>query len=138
MNLTAQIRPAIMMVVVLTLLTGLVYPLAITGIAQVAFPFQANGSLIMKDGKAVGSALIGQPFDDPKYFWSRPSATSPFADNAAACGWSDATVGDGQRCFCGESDFGQDRNTSWVVQLHRAFAGTDAIHLKFDRMRIAV
>ena len=54
-----------------------------TGIAQVVFPHQANGSLIVKDGKAVGSALIGQPFDDPKYFWGRPSATAPFPYNAA-------------------------------------------------------
>jgi len=72
------------MLIVMSVLTGVVYPVVVTVIAQVAFPRQANGSLVMKDGKAVGSALIGQPFDDPKYFWSRPSATSPFADNAAA------------------------------------------------------
>ncbi len=77
-------RPAIVSLVLFTALTGLVYPLVVTGIAQVIFPRQANGSLIMKDGKAVGSELIGQPFDDPKYFWGRPSATSPFADNAGA------------------------------------------------------
>jgi potassium-transporting ATPase KdpC subunit len=65
-------------------LTGLVYPLVVTGIAQVLFPRQANGSLIMQDGKVVGSSLIGQPFDEPKYFWGRPSATSPFPYNAAA------------------------------------------------------
>jgi K+-transporting ATPase ATPase C chain len=68
----------------LTLITGVAYPLLLTGIAQVVFPFQANGSLIVKDGKVVGSALIGQPFDDPKYFWPRPSATSPFANNSGA------------------------------------------------------
>jgi K+-transporting ATPase ATPase C chain len=72
------------MLVVLTILTGLVYPLVVTGIAQIVFPRQANGSLIVKDGKVVGSALIGQPFEDPKYFWSRRSATSPFPYNAGS------------------------------------------------------
>jgi K+-transporting ATPase ATPase C chain len=80
----AQLRPALMSLIVLTLITGVAYPLVVTGIAQVIFPYQANGSLIVKDGKVVGSALIGQPFDDPKYFWSRPSATSPYGDNAGA------------------------------------------------------
>ena len=80
----AQLRPAIVMLVVLSVLTGLVYPAIVTGIAQTLFPRQANGSLIVKDGKVVGSALIGQPFDDPKYFWGRPSATSPFPYNAAS------------------------------------------------------
>ena len=79
-----QLRPALMVLAVLTLITGLLYPLAITGIAQVLFPRQANGSLILIDGKPVGSSLIGQPFDAPKYFWGRPSATSPFPYNAAA------------------------------------------------------
>ena len=79
-----HLRPAIMCLVLLSVLTGIVYPLVVTGIAQVIFPRQANGSLIVKDGKAVGSELIGQPFDDPKYFWSRPSATSPFPDNAGS------------------------------------------------------
>jgi potassium-transporting ATPase KdpC subunit len=79
-----HLRPAMVSLALLTALTGLVYPLVVTGIAQVIFPRQANGSLIMKDGKAVGSELIGQPFDDPMYFWGRPSATSPFADNAGA------------------------------------------------------
>jgi potassium-transporting ATPase KdpC subunit len=79
-----HLRPALVSLVVLTVLTGLLYPLVVTGIAQVLFPHQANGSLIVKDGKAVGSALIGQPFDDPKYFWGRPSATSPFPNNAGA------------------------------------------------------
>lgn len=82
--MTAYLRPALMSLILLTLITGVAYPLLVTGIAQVAFPFQANGSLIVKDGKVVGSALIGQPFDDPKYFWSRPSATGPFPDNAGA------------------------------------------------------
>jgi len=79
-----QLRPAIMVLVLLTLVTGVAYSLLVTGIAQAVFPFQAQGSMVVKDGKVVGSALIGQPFDDPKYFWSRPSATSPFADNAGA------------------------------------------------------
>jgi K+-transporting ATPase ATPase C chain len=70
--------PALRMLVLLTLLTGVAYPYLVTGIAQLAFPRAANGSLIVADGKAVGSALIGQPFDDPKYFWGRLSATGPF------------------------------------------------------------
>ena len=79
-----QLRPALVSLALLTVLTGLVYPVVVTGIAQILFPHQANGSLIVKDGKAVGSALIGQPFDDPKYFWGRPSATAPFPNNAGA------------------------------------------------------
>jgi K+-transporting ATPase ATPase C chain len=79
-----QLRPALVLLVALTLITGLLYPLVVTGIAQVLFPRQANGSLILIDGKPVGSSLIGQPFDAPKYFWGRPSATSPFPYNAAA------------------------------------------------------
>ena len=75
---------AIIITLVLTVLTGLIYPLVVTGIAQVVFPHQANGSLITKDGKILGSELIGQPFSDPKYFWSRLSATGPFAYNAAS------------------------------------------------------
>jgi K+-transporting ATPase ATPase C chain len=80
----AHLRTAVLMLFVLTVVTGLVYPLIVTGIAQVMFPRQANGSLVVRDGKVVGSALIGQPFDDPKYFWSRPSATSPFPYNAGS------------------------------------------------------
>lgn len=80
----SQFRPAIVSYLVLTIITGLLYPLAVTGVAQIIFPQQANGSLIVKDGKPVGSTLIGQPFDDPKYFWGRLSATSPFPYNAAA------------------------------------------------------
>jgi len=82
--MTAHLRPALMSLILFTVITGVVYPLVVTGIAQVLFPFQANGSMIVKDGKVLGSALIGQPFDDPKYFWSRPSATSPFGYNAGA------------------------------------------------------
>jgi potassium-transporting ATPase KdpC subunit len=83
-----QIRPALMMLAILTILTGLVYPLAVTGLAQLLFPEQANGSLIVRDGKVIGSRLIGQYFDKPEYFWGRPSATAPFPFNAAASGGS--------------------------------------------------
>jgi len=79
-----ELKPAFLMLIVFTVLTGLVYPFVVTGIGQVLFPRQANGSLIERDGKAVGSELIGQPFSSPKYFWSRPSATSPYPYNAAS------------------------------------------------------
>lgn len=79
-----QIRAAIVSLALFTLLTGLAYPLAVTAIAQWIFPHQANGSLIERDGKVLGSELIGQSFTDPKYFWGRPSATSPYPYNAAA------------------------------------------------------
>jgi len=80
----SQLRPALVALGMFTILTGLVYPLVVTGIAQVIFPGKANGSLIVRNGQPVGSALIGQPFDDPKYFWGRLSATSP-AGYTAAC-----------------------------------------------------
>ena len=79
-----SLREAFMMLIALSALTGIVYPIVVSGIAQGAFPLQANGSLIERDGKTVGSALIGQPFSDPKYFWSRPSATAPMPYNAGA------------------------------------------------------
>jgi K+-transporting ATPase ATPase C chain len=77
-------KPAILSFLALTLVTGVAYPLAVTGIAQGLMPAQANGSLIMRDGKPVGSELIGQSFTDPKHFWGRPSATGPMPYNAAA------------------------------------------------------
>src|SRR5262245_59716528 len=82
--MSGQLRPAIVSLVLFTVITGVAYPALVTGIAQLVFPAQANGSLVLRDGKPVGSALIGQPFDDPRYFWGRPSATSPFANNAGA------------------------------------------------------
>ncbi len=82
--LQKQIRPTLVVLILFTLLTGVVYPLVVTGIAQVIFPEKANGSFIKKEGKIVGSELIGQPFSDPKYFWSRLSATSPYAYNAGS------------------------------------------------------
>jgi K+-transporting ATPase ATPase C chain len=78
------IRPALSLFVLLTVVTGVVYPLAVTGVAQAVFPSQAGGSLIVKGGKPVGSSLIGQNFSDPKYFWSRPSATSPMPYNGGS------------------------------------------------------
>jgi K+-transporting ATPase ATPase C chain len=84
MDMIKELKAAFVMLLLLTLLTGVAYPLVVTGIAQAVMPVRANGSLIVRDGKAVGSALIGQPFSSPKYFWSRPSATSPYPYNAAA------------------------------------------------------
>lgn len=77
-----QLRPALVALLILTLMTGVIYPLVVTGIAQVAFPGQANGSLIVDNGQVRGSALIGQPFDDPRYFWGRLSATGVHPYNA--------------------------------------------------------
>jgi K+-transporting ATPase ATPase C chain len=80
----AQLRPAVVLLVLLTIVTGGVYPLLVTGVAQIAFPSAANGSVIVRDNKAVGSKLIGQPFAAPKYFWPRASGTSPYPYNASS------------------------------------------------------
>src|SRR5580700_11337644 len=76
-------RPLLVLFVLLTVLTGVVYPLVVTGLGKAAFPGQVSGSLVMRDGKAVGSSLIGQSFQEPKYFWGRLSATSPMPNNGA-------------------------------------------------------
>ncbi|HVJ21543.1 MAG TPA: potassium-transporting ATPase subunit KdpC [Polyangiaceae bacterium] len=81
-----SLRPALILLFLLTVLTGVAYPLLVTAVAQAAFPSQTNGSLIEKDGKVLGSKLIGQPFDDPRYFWSRPSATTPAYNGGASSG----------------------------------------------------
>jgi K+-transporting ATPase ATPase C chain len=82
--MTAQLCPALVILALFTLLTGVLYPLAVTGLAQAIFPWQANGSLIELNGQIIGSELIGQAFDNPRYFWGRLSATTPFPYNAAA------------------------------------------------------
>ena len=79
-----EFRPAIVLLILLTAITGIAYPALVTGIAQLTMPGLANGSLIMSGDKAIGSALIGQPFSDPKHFWCRPSATSPYPYNASS------------------------------------------------------
>jgi K+-transporting ATPase ATPase C chain len=84
MTMISILRPAAVLLGVFTLVTGIAYPLAVTGVAQVAFPAQANGSLLERGGHVVGSALIGQSFDDARYFWGRPSATSPSPYDARA------------------------------------------------------
>ena len=84
----ATIRPALVLLLLLTLLTGIFYPLVVTALAQLLFPHQAAGSIVRRDGHAVGSRLIGQSFSDPSYFWSRPSATTPQPYNGTASGGS--------------------------------------------------
>src|ERR1043165_7688260 len=91
-----QLRIAILYLLVMTALTGVLYPLAITGIAQAVFPHKANGSLIEPDGKVLGSGLIGQPFDDPRYFWGRPSATTPPYNAGSSSGSNLAVVNPAQ------------------------------------------
>ena len=82
------LRPAVTLFILLSIITGLIYPLLVTGIGQALFPAQAAGSLIERDGQPIGSRLIGQNFTDPKYFWGRPSATGPYPYNAGASGGS--------------------------------------------------
>jgi K+-transporting ATPase ATPase C chain len=84
----AVLRPALVLFVLLSLVTGIAYPFAVTGIARAAFSREAAGSLVERNGKVVGSLLIGQSFSDPKYFWGRPSATSPMPTNGLASGGS--------------------------------------------------
>jgi K+-transporting ATPase ATPase C chain len=84
MIMSRLLRNAVGMLLLMTVITGIAYPLVVTGLAQVLFPSQANGSLIVKDGKPIGSTLIGQSFTEPKYFWGRPSATTPQANNGTA------------------------------------------------------
>ena len=82
--MSSELRPAVVMVVALSVITGIAYPLVVTGVGRLAFPSQSGGSLVVRDGKVVGSRLVGQAFDDPKFFWGRPSATGPVPYNAAA------------------------------------------------------
>jgi K+-transporting ATPase ATPase C chain len=81
-----ELRSAVLALVLLSLITGVLYPLAVTGVAQLAFPEKANGSLIHRGDRILGSQLIGQAFDDPRYFWGRPSATSPAYNGGASSG----------------------------------------------------
>lgn len=82
------LRPALLLLLVLTVITGVIYPFAVTGLAAVLFPHQAGGSILLREGKPIGSSLIGQAFSEPQYFWSRPSATSPQPYNGLASGGS--------------------------------------------------
>lgn len=86
--LKTMIRPALALFAALTIICGVLYPYLIAGVGQILFPWQANGSLILRDGKPVGSPLIGQAFSSPRHFWGRPSATSPMPNNAANSGGS--------------------------------------------------
>jgi K+-transporting ATPase ATPase C chain len=86
--MSALFRPAIVLLLVMILITGVIYPVVVTGVAQLAFPTQAAGSILVRDGKPIGSSLIGQSFSDPKHFWSRPSATAPQPYNGLASGGS--------------------------------------------------
>lgn len=93
------LRPVFVLFLALTVVTGLVYPAVVTGIAQAVFSYQANGSLFSRDGRVVGSSLIGQQFDAPRYFWRRLSATTPFAYNARSSGGSNLGPTNPERAF---------------------------------------
>ena len=112
-----QLKPAIVLLVLFTFITGVLYPLAITALAQVAFPQQANGSLIIENGQPVGSNLIGQPFDDPAYFWGRLSATGPVPYNGTAS--SGSNLGPTSATLMGNIQARLDA-------LHAADSGNDA------------
>jgi K+-transporting ATPase ATPase C chain len=81
MKMGTYFRPALILLALFTLLTGLIYPVVVTGLAQLLFPYQANGSIIVEENTSIGSELVGQPFSDPGYFWGRPSATGPYPYN---------------------------------------------------------
>ncbi|MGE5669010.1 MAG: potassium-transporting ATPase subunit KdpC [Betaproteobacteria bacterium] len=112
-----QFRPAIILLMLFTVITGLVYPAVVTAIAQLTMPGKANGSLIESGVKAVGSALVGQPFSAPKYFWSRPSATSPYPYNASAS--SGSNLGPTNPALI-------DAATARIKALHHADPGNQA------------
>lgn len=122
-----QLRAAWVSLLILTLLTGVIYPLVVTGISQLAFNKQANGSMIVQDGKTVGSELIGQAFDDPKYFWSRPSATVsgttsvPYRADAS----SGSNLGPTNPTLVG-SDVPTDTVATRIKALHNADPGNTA------------
>ncbi len=126
-----MIRPAIVLLVVFTLITGIAYPLAVTGVAQLLFPFEANGSVMTKEGKPAGSSLIGQPFDGAGYFQGRPSATSPYPYNAAASSGSNLSQGNPgllERVQARESlftDANQDNKPAPVDLLTASGSGLD-------------
>jgi K+-transporting ATPase ATPase C chain len=112
-----QVRSAVLMLIAFTVLMGVAYPLAVTGIAQLAFADPANGSLIVRNGRTVGSELIGQPFDDPKYFWGRPSATGPYPYNAGSSSGGNLAIGTPAQL---------DAIKSRVEKLRAADSGNDA------------
>jgi K+-transporting ATPase ATPase C chain len=132
MNVESSLRPAVVLFVVLTLVTGVAYPLVVTAIGKAGLSGPAAGSLIEKDGKVIGSTLIGQTFTDPKHFWSRPSATSPQPNNASASSGSnlgplnpvlvDAVKGRIEALKAADKDAGVDNDAPVPVDLVTASA----------------